>query len=143
MPKLSLHLHDSIIDKVGMTERCECDRPYDSLAQRLSHYVSIAAQEIYESVPALPRSDWNTILDAANGMLSQYERGPQYVFYCLWLNVNDAGHPELAESMLQRPLLEQAAVFEVVRAFWQWRGPIPAEANGDKLLACGARYFEE
>jgi hypothetical protein len=143
MPKISLHLHDSIIAKVGMTERCEHDRPYDSLAARLSHYVSIAAQEIYESVPVLAESDWNAIVDSANGSLWQYERGPQAVFNSLWLSVHDSGHPELAYSMAARPLLEQAAVFEIIRAFWQWRGPLPAEAYGDKLIACGARYSEE
>lgn len=105
------------------------ERGLESFSGRVGFLITAGVAAASEACPALTRNEWLALADANNGTVLDYSIGYEHPISGVTLNLYDSA-PELDEKwgiscadLARRirgmPLVEQLAIFEVVRRFWR------------------------
>ncbi len=123
MHKLS-HFSDSALHAIDLSPEAS-----PSLFQRASFLIEAAAAIAAQSCPALTIGEWCTVADAHQGTAHAYGMGVTPVLSCHWDCVLEAAAEcndkwsvdceALANRLVNLPIAEQLAVFELTRKFWR------------------------
>lgn len=130
MPKKSVYLTDAATAAVG-----------EPFSGRLNYLLELGDAALRQSAPALTAGQWLAVCDALRTHFHTYAEGWANVLASAWHSVADAG-PEcdekwnvtctaLAAQLQAMPVIQQAAVLEVVRRFWA----LPAGDSYEAMLA--------
>lgn len=139
MPKKSVFLTDQAEAIVGADS---------SFSGRLNYLLELTDEAIQQATPEMPIHHWLAVIDALNGHFHAYNEGWANVLSSAWQSVADAA-PEseekwaadgaaIARELAALPIIQQAAVLEVVRRYWTLDKK-QFDSHGQMLESAGAR----